>query len=76
MTPKLKADELIVKFENYVQYDNCTEEPLEYIQIECAKIVFDEILNLPKVIGMGKFSPIIKEDYEFWKEVKQELEKL
>jgi hypothetical protein len=75
MTPKEKAIELVDKFENivptidgYYSYQEMIEEHFNKSK-QCALIVVDEIL---KITWVDKF--LIVEDY--WKEVKQEIEKL
>jgi hypothetical protein len=64
MTPKEKAEELILRFDNL---DN-EEHTYHYVHNskECALIAVDEILE----IIYSNY------DWEYWKEVKQELEKL
>lgn len=73
MEPKLKAIELVEKFEPYVEYqgDDCfTEREKMLINAKrCALIAVDEIINSINPFGMflGK---------EYWKEVKSEIKKL
>lgn len=72
MTPKEKAQELVSKFDKYVDFTNddfntCQVAILKNCK-QCALIAVDEIINV-SVSYAGK-------DYEFWQEVKQEIEKL
>ena len=61
MTPKEKAMEIAMKFDEKGETDNA---------IQCALICVDEILN-------NRGIPFYFEScFEFWKEVKQELNKL
>ena len=71
MTPKNKAEQLVVKFLKHSR----AEKDITPIQSakECALITVNEILELRK----GYFdctNPM--QDESFWKEVKQEIEKL
>ena len=67
MTPKDKAKELLEKmsYNDFDKYHNCSY----YVAKNCALIAVDEIL---KITWVDKFLTV--EDY--WKEVKQEIEKL
>ena len=65
MTPKEKAEELVDKFVQYTPADSEFEYP--YAK-QCALIAVDEILNAVTAIADKR--------YDYWKEVKQELEKL
>ena len=64
MTPKEKAKELLDKMENIAFKHDCfgAEYP---VAKECTLIAVDDILNL---------CPLANRDY--WKEVKEEIEKL
>ena len=69
MTPKEKAEELVLKFEDYT---DCADE--RGFAIKCALIAVDEILSDYK-------NYLLHENTEYkglmyWKEVKQEIEKL
>ena len=68
MTPKDKAEELIVKMSTHDRdiHPHCTH----YIAKQCALIAVDEVL---KFIHTDAFSYTSE---EYWQEVKQELEKL
>jgi hypothetical protein len=63
MTPKEKAEELVDKFVQYTPADSEFEYP--YAK-KCALIAVNEILEII-------FSDY---DWQYWNEVKQELEKL
>jgi hypothetical protein len=64
MTPKEKAEELFEKFNN----PDTTYYPYIHNAQQCALIAVDEILNAVTAIADKR--------YDYWKEVKQELEKL
>ena len=68
MTPKDKAEELIVKMSTHDRdiHPHCTH----YIAKQCALIAVDEILNF---INTDAFSYT---NEEYWQQVKQEIEKL
>jgi hypothetical protein len=65
MTPKEKAEELVNKYSIW-----CWNEVVCDYEIakQCALIAVDEILNAVTAIADKR--------YDYWKEVKQELEKL
>jgi hypothetical protein len=70
MTPKQKAEELVLK---YLRIDNNTKEWFnKHIAKQCSLIAVDEILLQNNVwikqIGKGTNN--------YWQEVKQEIEKL
>ncbi len=69
MTPLEKANELVVKFMRYVPADESMELPYSK---SCALIAVDEIL-LDKQVG---YSKEIIEEKKYWKQVKEEIEKL
>jgi hypothetical protein len=64
MTPKEKAEELFEKFNN----PDTTHHPYVHNAQQCALIAVDEILNAVTAIADKR--------YDYWNEVKQELEKL
>lgn len=66
MTPKEKADELISKFLDPICYMPAAKKH--------AIIVVDEILNLKMIGAMGREDRY--NEYEFWLEVRKELENL
>jgi hypothetical protein len=86
MTPKEKAIELIEKFEPYVEYqgDDCfTEREKMLINAkQCALIAVDEIINEiyksssldTYYLNNDKMNEV--EAINYYKEVKQEIEKL
>ena len=63
MTAKEKAMEIAIKFDKYGQTDNA---------VKCALICVDEILESHYKVLVGVMPKV--EDY--WKEVKQEINKL
>lgn len=70
MTPKLKAEQLVEKYEKIEllkNYDGMYRE----LAIECAKIAVDEII-VNTDMYVGNLNP----KWSFWQEVKQELEKM
>lgn len=70
MTPKKKAQELFDKY--YLICQEFTEEIQCSIQAkQCALIAVEEIINYLE-ITLG----VDKEDFEYWYEVKREIEKL
>lgn len=73
MTPKEKAQELT---DNYFVLAN-GYLTLEQVK-QCALIAVDEILNSTPYGWYDKrfFSDKMKKFYEYWQEVKQEIEKL
>jgi len=83
MTPKEKAEELVLKF---LRIDNNTKEWFnKHIAKQCALIAVNEIieatkyeLSHAKAYLDGRDSEIITEVYysPYWQEVKQEIEKL
>ena len=70
MTPKEKAEELFEKYYNRIEHTLSEEySPHEkFVVKECALIAVDEILNAVTAIADKR--------YDYWQEVKQELEKL
>jgi hypothetical protein len=72
ITPKLKAIELIDKFEDFVDYqeDDCftQREKILINAKRCALIAVDEIIK--------EHYPQDIKRCEYWQEVKQEIEKL
>ena len=73
MTPKEKAKELFMDMKYHIPYVHDPTEPSEdKIAKECALIAIDEILESHYFILSG-VKPSI---YNYWQEVKQEIEKL
>ena len=74
MTPKEKAQELVGKFKYNTRAFNETNgwEDTIFNAKQCALIAVDEILEMDL--------PILEEDadkfYDYWQEVKQEIEQL
>ena len=73
MTPKEKAEELVHEFKKFAYYPTTNDDVLFVNQLnfnakQCALIAVDEILNAVTAIADKR--------YDYWKEVKQELEKL
>jgi hypothetical protein len=66
MTPKEKAEELINKFIHSESQDGYNDVRDIYAAIRCALIAVEQILEII-------FSDY---DWEYWNQVKQELEKL
>lgn len=70
MTPKEKAEELILK---YLRVDNDTKEWFHKgIAKQCALIVVDEILSMGIMSDSGDW----RMAKSYWEEVKQELNNL
>lgn len=82
MIPKEKAESLVDKFEDLVAIDYRYDEmPIKECQIECAKIVVDEIIEQLEFLdiddGDADENRIeINNKCNYWHEVKSELEKL
>ena len=76
MTPKEKATELIKKFDvmHYVKL-NCGQLPVSMYDSQikaCALICVDEILAIKKEI----WDDFHREYFDYWQQVKNEIEKL
>jgi hypothetical protein len=88
MTPKEKAKELVDKFYQTTPNESWINQPIglkkEYKAWEqskqCALIAVDEIIGtspiLPRLGNNGYFSADIEFSNNYWKEVKQEIEKI
>ena len=63
MTAKEKAKEIAMKFDKYGQTDNA---------VKCALICVDEILESHYKVLVG----VMPKVYDYWKEVKQEINKI
>ena len=71
MTPKDKAEELVLK---YLRIDNNTKEWFNtHIAKQCAIIAVDEIIKVIKVLDDAYYND---EQYGYWTDVKQELDNL
>ena len=71
MTPKEKAEELVKKYRNPFNRKGCippSESMFPSTAKQCALIAVDEILNNKELLNHL--------DYEWWKQVKHEIEKL
>ena len=73
MTPKEKAKELVDKFVGYA-YDGISEA--EYNAIAIALIAVDEILNELDDIMNFEASRLSLKMIKYWKQVKEEIEKI
>jgi hypothetical protein len=75
MTPKDKAWELVIKY-RLIEFDK-TEDTRLMISIadakECALIVVDEVL---KAVNNPDETYLMKDDVNYWTEVKKEIEAL
>ncbi len=69
MTPKEKANELIVKYSPTLPFYNQKDNLLKSKQ--CALIAVDELINQEEKYNNGSFYPS-----KYWKEVKQEIKLL
>lgn len=77
MTPKEKAFELLEKFSDYVQKDNCIGDEEERLECkkQCALIVVAEIYELKLKIGAHLEEFEDKTNwYSYWEEVRTEIE--
>jgi len=72
MTPKEKAKELFLKFRMYLGANFMYDDDVDEDAKECALIAVDEILDAIVIINDYDFEPL----NQYWKEVKQEIEKL
>lgn len=70
MTPKEKAEELVLKFKELPQEGTLMFYVTFEISKQCALIAVDEILNNNKIL----FEDVLNDQY--WQEVKQEIELL
>lgn len=76
MDAKLRAQELVLK---YLRIDNNTKEWFNtHIAKQCALIAVDEIIKSNPIIPLQFMieSEAIDAAVEYWKQVKQEIEKL
>ena len=75
MTPKEKAEQLIDRFSDLVQYDKIYENPILSKQKQCALIAVDEIMQaIRNDQAEDKEAEEIYANY--WRKVKTEIEKL
>ena len=76
MTAKEKALELVEKYaDKACEFNECTEGDYDK---QCALICVDEIINIPSIqIGYSQgFSKNNKSTESYWREVKEEINKL
>ena len=72
MTPKEKAEELVLK---YLRIDNDTKNWFnKHIAKQCALIAVNEIIKVLVELSNGEFTFIY--DVEYWQEVRKEINKL
>jgi hypothetical protein len=81
MTPKEKADELVLKFKKYAYYPKTNDDEVFINQLnnnakQCALIAVDEIINGYEFDILYIEHKRIMDNINFWDEVKQEIEKL
>lgn len=75
-TSKQKAEELVEKFYKQTMIEDWIDIA-DYIAIECAKIAVDEIISIyNNKTGQGRMIAICQDDYKYWQEVKNELNKM
>ena len=67
MTPKEKAEELVHKM-----YAGFVHDLYSYKAKQCALIAVDEIINSVVITNLT----IAQNQFDYWEEVKQEIEKL
>lgn len=67
MTPEQKAEELVNKFKSSQSHDGYNDVRDIHASIRCALIAVDEIIE-------NGFNPQLQ--YNYWQEVKQEIQKL
>ena len=69
LTPKEKADELVLR---YLRIDNNTKEWFNlYIAKQCALIVVMQILEVVRI-----YETYYDDNFKYWIDVKQEIEKI
>lgn len=76
MTPKEKAKELVYKFQKHAL--GICEDPIQIHNAkQCALICVDEMISLYCIHNSDDIKVTIKtEQFDYWQEVKQEIEKL
>jgi len=76
MTPQEKAEELFQRFLPYV--DGFHKEHIKYYVKQCALIAVDEIINTLNfdIRDIDVRGSILLDLIDYWREVKQEIEKL
>ena len=78
MTPKEKANELVSKYKNAPF--NCTDCDMPFCDIPCTRLSLEESKQCA-LIAVDEIISVIDPEtnfktWEFWKQVKQEIEKL
>lgn len=73
MIPKEKAEELVIK---YLRLNGDTEWFHKVLAKQCALIAVDEIIKLNVFDCNDEWSDEDGDTREYWKQVKQEIEKL
>jgi hypothetical protein len=73
MTPKAKAVELFNDYYSYLKANLMYDEEAMQDAKQCALIAVDEILE---IINETMILVDIESDYDYWQEVKQEIELL
>ncbi len=73
MTPKEKAENLIWKYLTSRDVDGHNDVRDVHAAIRCALIAVDEII---KAVNNPDETYLMKDDVNYWQEVKQEIEKL
>jgi hypothetical protein len=77
MTPKEKAKELVFEFKKYAYYPKTKDDEIFVNELktnakQCALIAVDEIIKSQYKVLSG----VKKSFYDYWIEIKQEIEKL
>jgi hypothetical protein len=70
MTPKEKAKELMLKYYDLIEMSTVS------FSKQCALIAVDEILKIIPKFEYGQGEKTTTKEYDYWEEVKQEIEKL
>ena len=79
MTPKEKAEHLVVKFDEYAESrisDSGRDFDKKYCSKRCALIAVNEILESLSSLDLHPLGTYTNPKIEYWQEVKQEIEKL
>ena len=77
MTPKEKAEELVLRMYQHTNDVNIIA-PTQFIARQCALIAVDEIIasNIFEQNHQDYIHPFVADKNGYWREVKQEIEKL
>jgi hypothetical protein len=73
MTPKSKADHLLIKFKMSESKDGYNDVRDIHAAIRCTIIAVDEVLKVVTTLDDSFWQ---KDTLEFWQEVKNEIEKI